>query len=303
VFRRIAGFISCFIVRPGLRFALLPRLSAAVLLFLLPAGAVARAQEVPLETCDRLPVVRVNISGLKYLFLVDTAATSMLNMKSFPHGDPSRVSVTSWSGTVEARAQDVILGDLDVGGRHFKSLHLPAVDLSALGRACGRQIDGILGVDLLGILGASVDLKGPAPRLLMEPESLQARIAELERDMTACGAAFNRADERALADCLDPQIIVFAAGGDFYGRDAVLAYYRQRYFQHSPPAELLIVPRAHHAIGDAIWMEYDLRITLGDQIIAARGTALCQKIAGRWRIVHMNHSNPVDGGAQTAKVK
>jgi ketosteroid isomerase-like protein len=137
----------------------------------------------------------------------------------------------------------------------------------------------------------------------MEPESLQARIAELERDMTTCGAAFNQADERALADCLDPQIIVFAAGGDFYGRDAVLAYYRQRYFQHNPPAQLLIVPRAHHAIGDAIWMEYDLRITLGDQIITARGTALCQKIAGRWRIVHMNHSNPVDSGAQTAKVK
>lgn len=196
-----------------------------------------------------------------------------------------------------------MVGDLAVGVRHFKGLRLPAVDLSALGRACGRKIDGILGVDLLAVLGASVDLKGPAPRLLVNAESLEARVAELERDMAGCGAAFNRADEAALAECLDPQIIVFAAGGDFYGRDAVLAYYRTRYFHHSPPAQLQIVPRAHHPIGDAIWMEYDLRVTIGDQIIAARGTALCQKTEGKWRIVHMNHSNPVEGAAQAGKEK
>jgi len=298
----VFGFLLRFLFHPRLRFAFLPACSTIVLL-LLTACPAARAQEIPIETCDRLPVVRVSISGMKYLFLVDTAATSMLNMKSFPHGDPSTISVTSWSGTVEARSQDVIVGDLDVGGRHFKSLHLPAVDLSALGRACGRQIDGILGIDLLGILGASVDLKGPSPRLLMEPASLQARIAEIEKDMTICSAAFNRADERTLAECFDPQVIVFAAGGDFYGRDAILAYYRERYFQQNPPAQLLITPRAHHPIGDAIWMEYDLRITVGDQILSARGTALCQKTAGRWRIVHMNHSNPVDGASRTATTK
>jgi SnoaL-like domain len=71
-----------------------------------------------------------------------------------------------------------------------------------------------------------------------------------------------------------------------------MAYYRHRYFQHDPPARLSITPRAHHAIGDAIWVEYDLRITLGQQTILARGTALCEKSGGRWRIVHMNHSAP-----------
>jgi ketosteroid isomerase-like protein len=303
VFHWLAAFISRLGFRQNSCFALLPGFSAAVLLLLLTACVAAPAQEIPLETCDRLPVVRVSISGTKYLFLVDTAATSMLNLKSFPHGDPRRISVTSWSGTVEAGSQEVTLGDLAVGKHHFKSLRLPALDLSALGRACGRQIDGILGIDLLGVLGASVDLKGPAPRLLVEAESLQSQIAELEREMTVCVAAFNRADEGALAECLDPQIIVFAAGGDFYGRDAVLAYYRDRYFRHSPPGQLQIVPRAHHPIGDAMWMEYDLRITLGDQILAARGTALCQRNAGRWRIVHMNHSNPVDGTAQAAQDK
>jgi hypothetical protein len=50
--------------------------------------------------------------------------------------------------------------------------------------------------------------------------------------------------------------------------------------------------RAHHLIGDAVWVEYDLKIVLGQQVITARGTALCRKDRERWRIVHMNHSSP-----------
>jgi hypothetical protein len=48
-------------------------------------------------------------------------------------------------------------------------------------------------------------------------------------------------------------------------------------------------------IGEAIGVEYDLRITLGEQVILASGTALCQKQNGKWRIVHMNHSNRPNG--------
>ncbi|HET7873097.1 MAG TPA: aspartyl protease family protein, partial [Terriglobales bacterium] len=121
--------------------------TAAVLTFLIAATA-ALAEDVPLETCDRLPVLEVNVSGRKALFLVDTAATSMLNLKSFTHGDARRISVTSWSGTVEAKAQAITLADLAVGEHHLKDLKLPALDLSSIGQACGRRIDGILGVDL-----------------------------------------------------------------------------------------------------------------------------------------------------------
>jgi hypothetical protein len=39
-------------------------------------------------------------------------------------------------------------------------------------------------------------------------------------------------------------------------------------------------------------LEYDLKITFGQQVTQARGTALCHKNNGRWQIVHMNHSAP-----------
>jgi SnoaL-like domain/Aspartyl protease len=263
----------------------------------------SHAEEVRLESCDGLPVIQVTVSGVKskLRFLVDTAATSMLNSKSFAHGDSRTVAVTSWSGTVEARSHEVTLQELVVGEHRLTGLRLPAVDLSAIGNTCGKRIDGILGVDLLSRLGATVDLRNHTAQLVPDTRSTEALIAELHQQLSGCEDAFNRADEATFAECLDPQIVTFTVAGDFYGRDATLAYYREKYFRPNPPAHLSMVMRAHHLIGDAIWVEYDLKIVLAQQVITARGTALCRKSAGRWRIVHMNHSSPprVELQAQT----
>lgn len=253
----------------------------------------SRAEEIPLDSCDGLPVVAATLGGMKFLLLVDTAATSMLNSKSFPHGEARSLSVTSWNETIKTDAQEVLIGDLAIGQHHFRNLKLPAIDLSAIGRACGRRLDGVLGIDLLSKLGATVDLKQNASRLLFENESTESRVRELQEEFVACQEAFNRADEKVFSECLDPNIVLFAMGGDFYGRDAAMAYYRERYFRH-PPVQLSIVPRAHHPLGEAIWVEYDLRIVVSDQVVIARGTALCQKNNGRWRNLHMNHSIPME---------
>ena len=261
-------------------------------LFVFPL--LSHAEEVHLESCDGLPVIQVTVSGekSKLHFLVDTAATSMLNSKSFTQGDSHTIAVTSWSGTVEAKSREVKLPELVIGQHRLTDLHLPAVDLSAIGRACGKRIDGILGVDLLSRLGATVDLKNHTAQLVPDSKSTEAIIAELHQQLSGCEDAFNRADEAAFAECLDPQIVTFTVAGDFYGRDATLAYYRKKYFQPDPPAHLSMVMRAHHLIGDAVWVEYDLKIVLRQQVITARGTALCRKDTDRWRIVHMNHSSP-----------
>jgi ketosteroid isomerase-like protein len=267
-------------------------LNASLLLISLLPVSHLRAEDVPLQSCDKLPVIEVSISGTHFLFLVDTAATSMLNLKSFWSGDERTVSVTSWSGTADTHAHEITLADFVVGEHHLKLLKLPAIDLSAIGRACGRRIDGVLGIDLLSQLKATLDLQSHAAHLSLENKNSEARIQELHHDLLECEAAFNRADEAAFTECFAPSVVVFTASGDYYGRDASMDYYRRRYFQHRPPAHLAITPRGHHAIGDAIWVEYDLRITMGQQTTIARGTALCEKSGGRWRIVHMNHSTP-----------
>lgn len=271
------------------------------LFLLLATGMAARAEDIPLETCDRIPVVQVNISGMKFVFLVDTAATSMLNLQSFAHGDSRTVSVTSWTGTVQAQAQEVTVADLAIGQHHFKNLRLPAIDLSAIGRGCGRRIDGIFGIDLLGKLGATVDLNTRTPHLQVDSETEQARIATLHEQLMGCEQAFNRADEAAFADCLDPRVVTFTVAGDFYGREAIMDYYRTQFFRHNPPAQLSITTRAHHAIGEAVWVEYDLHLTVGDHKMNARGTALCQRFEGKWRIVHMNYSTPPGEALQAQK--
>jgi ketosteroid isomerase-like protein len=262
------------------------------LLLLLASVSLAGAEQVHLDSCDGLPVVEVRVAGAKLRFLVDTAATSMLNIKSFAHGDSRKLSVTSWSGTVETKSRQVTLPELVIGEHRLQDLRLPAVDLSAIGQACGKRIDGILGVDLLSRLGATVDLKNHTAQFVPDTRTTEAVVAELHQQLARCEAAFNRADEPALAECLDPQIVTFTVAGDFYGRDATMVYYRKAYFQQDPPAQLSMVQRAHHLIGDAIWVEYDLKIVLRQRVINARGTALCRKNEGKWRIVHMNHSSP-----------
>jgi ketosteroid isomerase-like protein len=268
--------------------------------FLLAIVSASGAEEIHLLTCDGLPVVPVSVARMKFLFLLDTAATSILNLKSFPYGNQQNVSVTSWTGTDQIKGQRVTIGDLVVGEHHLRNLTLSAVDLSAIGHACGRQVDGIMGADVLRTLGAVVDLKARVAELPGDAESAQARVAELDERLARCAQAFNRGGEELFSECLDPAVVLFTEFGDFYGREAVMKYYREKFRDQRLPMELIITPRAHHLLGDAIWVEYEIRATLGGQTMISRGTALCQKTDGRWQIVHLNSSSPPNDGLALA---
>src|SRR5207253_6984726 len=91
--------------------------------------AFSQAQEVPLERCDRLHVIPVSVGNRPFLFLVDTGATSMLDLHSFSDGHARDVEVTSWTGTLATSAREVTLGDVTIGNSHIKGLKLPAIDL------------------------------------------------------------------------------------------------------------------------------------------------------------------------------
>jgi len=68
-----------------------------------PSQTIAGSGDIPLEHCDKLPVVKVHVGDHAYQFLVDTAATSMLNLKSFSGGTSKQVHIASWTGTAATR--------------------------------------------------------------------------------------------------------------------------------------------------------------------------------------------------------
>src|SRR4029077_19746470 len=183
----------------------------AILLYTYILPRVANAQELPLERCDALPVIDVQVAGLHKLFLVETAATSILNLESFSAGQARDIRVTSWSGTLATSAKEVTLPDLNVGRTKLLNVKLPAIDLSPIGKACGRKIDGILGVDLLGKLGASINLKEQTIHVRTTDEVHGAElVTAMQHEMHRCVDAFNDSDEQKFGDCLDPKIVLFS---------------------------------------------------------------------------------------------
>jgi len=262
---------------------------APVLLFVLPYSVLA--QELPLERCDALPVIEVRIAGNPRLLLVDTGATSMLNLLSFTQGSSRDIRVTSWSGTLATSAKEVTISDVEVGKTKIIRITLPAIDLSAIGNACGRRIDGILGADLLGKIGATVDLKRQMLHVTTADELREAElVSEMRQDTARCTKAFNESDEDTFRGCLDAKIVLFTTQQDLYGREEVAGYFRKRYFHQSIPARLEIHESAFHAVGEAVWYEYQFTIDSARGRLSGRGMAMRKKTGGHWRIASMHHS-------------
>jgi ketosteroid isomerase-like protein len=259
--------------------------------FLAAVPSPAEAQEIPLKHCDKLPVIDVSVGGRSMLFLVDTAATSILNLQSFTTGKMRDIEVTSWAGTLATSAREVTLEEVVIGNTRLIDLQLLAVDISAVGKACGRKIDGILGVDLLGKLGATIDMKRQMVHVATASEErADALAAEMQTGMHLCLEAFNESDEKTFAECLDPKIVLFSAEAEVYGREQAVGYFRDRYFHQKPAARLEIRESAFHAIGEAVWYEYEFTIESTRGLLRGRGLAMCKKSDGRWRMASMHHS-------------
>src|SRR5437763_10080830 len=83
---------------------------------------------------------------------------------------------------------------------------------------------------------------------------------------------------------------MFTTKEELYGREKVSSYFRERYFHQSSPARLVIHESAFHAMGDAVWYEYEFTIDSARGRLRGRGVAMCKKAAGRWRMASMHHS-------------
>jgi ketosteroid isomerase-like protein len=247
--------------------------------------------EIPIERCDRLPVVTMKVAGENRRFLLDTGATTILNLKSFTAGESKQIHVESWSGTAATSAREVFLPEVELGNHKLRALKLPAIDLSPIGKACGGQIDGILGVDLLDQMGMTIDLKRRIAVPAGEPVDSAGAFAEMERDMGSCDGAFNRGDAKAIVECFDPEIILYTPHGEFHGRREVMRYLTDRYFKFAPKLRYEMKPHDVRMYGDALWYSYDYEIDTPEEHIAGHGMSMCRKDAGgRWRMLNMHNS-------------
>ncbi len=273
-----------------------------VLLACLVARSPLAAQQVPLEHCDRLPAIRVEVAGQKpMLFLVDTAATSLLNLRSFSLGNSREVAISSYLGTASARGREVTPPEMKIGSYHLVGVKMMAIDLTALGSGCGRRIDGILGADLLERMGATIDFKRQVVHFMTaEERRSEELIAEVNRDVERCLSALKADDEKELGECFDSEVTLFAGNSSVYRREQALDWLREHLRAGSQPgSQVEIHLEAHaadfHVVGEAVWFEYDLSFDLLPDSPHHRGMAMCHKRNGRWRIAGIS---PASAGAE-----
>ncbi len=252
----------------------------------------ADGDEIPLEKCDVLPVVRVKIDGTEMRFLLDTGATTMLNLRSFSTGRSKDVKVTSWSGTAETSAREVRLPELALGSHRLKDLRLPAIDLSPIGKACGGRVDGILGVDLLDKMGVTIDLKrhvasmGPP----VEPDA-RAMFGQMETHMHHCAEAFERGNAKELEECFDPEIVLYTPDGEYRGRKPAVEYLQKRYMKYAPNLYYTMNLQDVKSFGDALWYSYDYEITAPQERVVGHGMSMCRKDHdGKWVVLNLHNS-------------
>ncbi len=250
----------------------------------------APPNEIPIERCDRLPVVKVRIGSSEMRFLVDTAATTMLNLKSFSSGRLKEIQISSWSGTAPTSAREVSIPDLTLGGHHLRDLKLPAIDLSPIGSACGGPIDGILGVDLLDQMGVTIDLKRQVASLATDPIDAKATYEEMETALAPCVTYFERGNAEQFKECLDPEGVLYTPDGEFVGRAQVLEYLRQRFFKYAPALCYKMKMHEVQAFGNALWYSYEYSIDTPQEHLAGHGFAMCRKNGTRWRMLNMHNS-------------
>jgi hypothetical protein len=258
--------------------------------------------EVPLEKCDRLPVVRVHLGKTEMRFLVDSGATTILNLKSFGGVETGQIKINSWTGEGTTSAREVTIPEFSLGSRQLRNLKLPAIDLSPIGKACGGQIDGLFGVDLMEKMGVRIDFERRLASFKPTPEDAKRVYVDMEKDMHPCMQAFEHGDERAFRECLDPEIVLYTPSGRVTGKSEVLQYMRQRYFQYSPHLSYTMSLQEAKILGDALWYSYDFALSTPKEHIKGQGISMCRKSEGRWRLLNMHHSflerTPVDTGGK-----
>ena len=246
--------------------------------------------EITLEPCDRLPMVKLQADGAEKYFLVDTAASSLANLNSFLSVKSRKVHIASWTGTTLTNAGEVSIAELTLANHKLREVRLPAVDLSAIGKGCGHAIDGIFGVELIQQMGLTIDLQHHVGLLNGKTIDAKAGYAEMAKQMQDCNSAFDLGKTEQLSDCFEPDVVLYTSVGEFRGREQVMEYLQKRYLRFAPDVEYRMEVHDIRVFGDALWYTYDYSIVTPEEHPRGHGMAMCRRSGGRWRIVNMHNS-------------
>src|SRR6266850_338422 len=235
----------------------LPFFSPAIL----RSQELASSNEIPIERCDLLPVVKVRIDGADLRFLLDTGATTMLNLKSFSSGRSQTIQVTSWSGTAATSAREVSLPELALGSHRLRDLKLPAIDLKRQVASAGTQTS-----------------------------DAKTLYNQMELGMHHCMTAFEAGNVAELRDCFDPEIVFYTSQGEFRGRKQVMEYLQEHYLKFAPDLHYKMNLHDVKMFGDALWYSYDYSIDSPKEHISGHGMSMCRRDNGRWLILNLHNS-------------
>jgi hypothetical protein len=98
--------------------------------------------------------------------------------------------------------------------------------------------------------------------------------------MHHCSEAFEQGNAAVLADCLDPDIVLYTPHGEFRGRAQVMEYLSQRYLKYAANLCCKMTPHDVKTYGDALWNSYDYTRDSPKEHLVVHGTSMCHKENG-----------------------
>jgi hypothetical protein len=139
-------------------------------------------------------------------------------------------------------------------------------------------------------MGLKIDFERQLASFKTSADDVRKIFDEMEAAMHPCTLAFEQGRSKDFAECLDPEIVLYTPHGEFKGREQVIEYMRNRYFQYAP--HLMYDATLHEAkiYGDALWYSYDYFLDTPKEHVVGHGMSMCRKTGGHWRILNMHQS-------------
>jgi hypothetical protein len=257
--------------------------------FALSAAAFSQEHSyttVPLKSCDRLLLAPVEIDGRKYDFLVDTGATTILNARTF-RGDARDVVINSYRGEAAMKGTTVRVREFRLGHGKASDLDFKAIDLSAIGEACGGRVDGLLGVDMLGKFDATIDVKNKLAKI---GRAHDAEFSALMARMTHCNDLFNQGETEHFRAQFAPDIVWVGPDFELRGRDAVIRHLQDDFVRRGAKMISYTKPEDFHLEGDTYWVNYLCDVVLPNRTLHYRATMVSRLHGDQWQLQTAHYS-------------